>query len=90
MLLYGWLVLGLRFWLYIFCFYPVGSLILRVEGESANVSRVTLSIHPFKFRKQQQQQQQQTEVALNLLLESSSDSNEAKLWKSDPTSFCCN
>ena len=86
MLLYGWLVLGLRFWLYIFCFYPVGSLILRVEGESANVSRVTLFIHPFKFRKQQQQ----TEVALNLLLESSSDSNEAKLWKSDPTSFCCN
>ena len=34
MTLYRWSVLGLRFGLLILSFYPMGSLVLRVEGDS--------------------------------------------------------
>ena len=34
MTLYRWLVLGLRFGLFILSFYPMGSFVLRVEGDS--------------------------------------------------------
>ena len=33
MFVYGWSVLGLRFGLFVLCFYPVGSLVHRVEGD---------------------------------------------------------
>ena len=33
MFVYGWSVLGLRFWLFILCFYPMGSFVLRVEDD---------------------------------------------------------
>ena len=31
MFLYGWSVLALRFWLFVLCFYPMGSYVLRLE-----------------------------------------------------------
>ena len=37
MFLYGWSVLGLMFWLFI-CFYPMGSLVLRIEGNSVKLA----------------------------------------------------
>ena len=34
MFVYGWSVLGLRFGLLVLSFYPMGSFVLRVEGDS--------------------------------------------------------
>ena len=34
MLLYGWSVLGQRFWFFVIGFYPMGSFVLRVENDS--------------------------------------------------------
>ena len=31
MFVYGWLVLELRFWLFILCFYPMGTFVLRAD-----------------------------------------------------------
>ena len=37
MTLYRWSVLGLRFGLLVLSFYPVGSFVLRVEGDSVQM-----------------------------------------------------
>ena len=36
MLVYGWSVLGLRLGLFLLCFYPIRSFVLRIEGDSVN------------------------------------------------------
>ena len=43
MTLYRWSVLGLRFGLLVLSFYPVGSFVLKVEGDSLQM--VSFSVH---------------------------------------------
>ena len=51
MFVYGWSVLGLRFGLLILSFYPVGSFVLKVEGDSARrVERGTNTTPPKLFK----------------------------------------